>query len=315
MKEKNASGRNDTEMSLAGKASALMSKLGDKITGDKAIGEDDPFAFLMSHHREVESLFAELERVGSGSVRPRREIFLELARKLEAHAQVEEKVLYPAGRVYDQKTTLEAYEEHKLCRVVIEDLAAVGRGDDASFEANLEVLKELVENHVQEEEQEYFKTLRSEMDDEEMRLLGQRLLREYGRIESEVAKMPFGRVAVRRSSVAVSRSGRVSSVAPKTKSPNATKPKSRASAIKAKGPSAIKAKGPSAIKAKRASAIKAKGPVEAKPKSRKAAATKSTSKGTPRATSKSKVVAGGRAPLRQVAARGGRNSRGANAPA
>lgn len=153
----------------------------------------DPFAFLEAQHREVESLFAELERVGSGSVRPASEVFLELATKLEAHAQLEEAVFYPLGRKADEKQTLEAYEEHKLCRIVIEDIrkgraSGGGKGADTKFEAHVKVLKELVAHHVKEEEGTYFPTLRKELDDAQKADLGQRLQETYPKLEAKIAR-------------------------------------------------------------------------------------------------------------------------------
>ena len=207
MKEKNTSGLNAANVSvsvngikdsigdgvqnLLGKARKVLAPMGMMAQeGDSPV---DPFDFLTSQHREVDSLFAELERVGSGSVRSKKDIFMELARKLEAHSQAEEKVLYPKGRDADEKQTLEAYEEHKLVRVVIDDLVKGGdRVDSTQFQAHVKVLKDVVHHHVKEEENEYFKKMRADMDSSEILALGQRLKQEYERIEKVVMRQPVG---------------------------------------------------------------------------------------------------------------------------
>lgn len=205
MKEKNSSGLNagnvsvngikdsigDGVQNLIGKARKVLAPMGMMAEGgDTPV---DPFDFLISQHREVDSLFAELERVGSGSVRSKKDIFMELARKLEAHSQAEEKVLYPKGREADEKQTLEAYEEHKLVRVVIDDLVKGGdRGDSTQFQAHVKVLKDVVHHHVKEEENEYFMKMRAEMDSSEILSLGQRLKQEYDRVEKIVMRQPVG---------------------------------------------------------------------------------------------------------------------------
>ncbi|MCA2959286.1 MAG: hemerythrin domain-containing protein [Silvanigrellales bacterium] len=162
---------------------------------DVSARNQDPFAFLEAQHREVESLFAEIERVGKGSVRSRRDVFLELAAKLEAHAQLEEAVFYPLGRKVDEKKTLKGFEEHKLFRVVLDDIrkglaTGSGKSADARFEAHVKVLKELVEQHVKEEEESYFSTLRKELGVAEQGTLRVRLQEASAKLEMKIVKKP-----------------------------------------------------------------------------------------------------------------------------
>jgi hemerythrin superfamily protein len=109
---------------------------------------------LKQQHREVEALFKQLEK--ARSARPRRKAFEQIADKLAVHATIEEKHFYPAvNRQATEEILLEAVEEHLGVKRVIADLLDL-EADDPTFEAKAKVLKDLVEHHVEEEEETLF---------------------------------------------------------------------------------------------------------------------------------------------------------------
>lgn len=130
--------------------------------------------FLKSQHREVEALFEKIEEAGDGSPKERKAIFEEIALRLEGHARIEEKIFYPEGREVDEDVTLEAYEEHGVVRDLIKKISKT-RPNDETFMAKVTVLKEMVEHHVEEEENEYFPECQKEFGDEKLEELGQEL--------------------------------------------------------------------------------------------------------------------------------------------
>ena len=71
---------------------------------------------------------------------------------------------------------LEAYEEHHVVKLVLAELPKVDP-EDERFEAKMTVLEELVEHHVEEEEDEMFE-LADKIDDDELEALGERMAQE-----------------------------------------------------------------------------------------------------------------------------------------
>jgi len=153
----------------------------------KVKDEVDPIKFLESQHREVESLFERIEKMGDKAIKSKAELFGELAHKIECHAQIEEKVLYPAGKELDKDMTLEAYEEHALVRELIQKISRTSPTDEV-FMARVTVLKELIEHHVEEEEQEYFPKFRKNLDQDELLELGIELREEFAALDKKVPR-------------------------------------------------------------------------------------------------------------------------------
>jgi hemerythrin superfamily protein len=122
----------------------------------------DAIEMLRGEHRAVEELFEKFESAKADG--QKRKIFEEIADALAVHATIEEKHFYPAVK---EKATedmlLEAVEEHLEIKRVIADLLGMEPSDDA-FEAKVKVLKEDVEHHVEEEEEELFPKVKKLFD-------------------------------------------------------------------------------------------------------------------------------------------------------
>jgi hemerythrin superfamily protein len=131
----------------------------------------DAITLLKNQHREVEELFERFEALGDGGGSERKAIVAAIAKNLEAHAQIEERLFYPEGREADEETTLEAYEEHAVVRDLLKKIAKT-RINDESLAAKMTVLKEIVQHHVDEEENEYFPECEALLGDERLEELG-----------------------------------------------------------------------------------------------------------------------------------------------
>jgi hemerythrin-like domain-containing protein len=84
----------------------------------------------------------------------------DIAAHLTVHTALEEELFYPAvkdevGTKKADAMILEAYEEHHVVKLVLAELPKIHPNAD-TFEAKMTVLKELVEHHVEEEEDEMF---------------------------------------------------------------------------------------------------------------------------------------------------------------
>jgi hypothetical protein len=117
-----------------------------------------PTEMLKKQHREVKSLFKQIEKAEEGDAR--RRLLQEIARHLEAHTKIEEEFFYPAVRELGTKKAEEmigeAYEEHHVVDLVLKEFPRLDV-EDERFHAKMTVLQELVEHHVEEEEKEMFK--------------------------------------------------------------------------------------------------------------------------------------------------------------
>ena len=132
----------------------------------------DAVSLLEEQHREMEKLFEELETVSG--VRKRKQ-FLEIADKLAIHATIEEKDFYPAVKAKrTEDILLESLEEHLGIKRVLADLLAL-EVDDETFDAKVKVLKEQVEHHVGEEEDDLFPKVKKLMDEETLIAIAQQM--------------------------------------------------------------------------------------------------------------------------------------------
>ena len=132
----------------------------------------DPFKMLKEDHRKVEKLFKEMEDAGERAVKTREHLFDELKSELELHAEIEEQFMYPMLEESDETKdmVLEAYEEHKVVKDLLAELEVEEQGSDV-WMAKLKVMKENVEHHVQEEEEELFPEAKDVLSDEQLQSL------------------------------------------------------------------------------------------------------------------------------------------------
>jgi DNA-binding FrmR family transcriptional regulator len=109
-------------------------------------------------------------------------VFKRIKSELEVHTHIEETILYPAlekpAETHD--LTLEAYEEHKVVKTLLAELSAAKSATD-EWQAKAKVLRENVEHHVKEEENELFDKADDALSDEEIESLGDRMAAEKAR--------------------------------------------------------------------------------------------------------------------------------------
>jgi hemerythrin-like domain-containing protein len=131
---------------------------------------------LKQQHREVEKLFSQALKTDNPKTRQKaRDSIIEA---LEHHTQIEESVFYPAVREVGTKKAEEmigeAFEEHHVVKLVLAELPKLDPNAD-NFESKMTVLKELIEHHVEEEEDEMFPMAERRLGDERMAELGEQM--------------------------------------------------------------------------------------------------------------------------------------------
>ena len=129
---------------------------------------------LKKQHRDVKALFRRAKKADPGE---RRDIMDEISEQLSHHMEIEEEIFYPAVREIGTKQTdemvPEAYEEHHVVKLLLNDLPNVDP-EDERFEAKMTVLDELIQHHVDEEEEEMFKAAQR-LGDQRLRELGEQM--------------------------------------------------------------------------------------------------------------------------------------------
>ena len=130
----------------------------------------DAISLLREQHDEVDDL---IEKIESAEGDEKEALFIELADKLAAHATIEEKIFYPAVMAKQtEEILLESVEEHLSVKRVLADLLELSPDDD-TFDAKLSVMKEQLEHHAHEEEEdELFPKVKKLLGKDQLEALG-----------------------------------------------------------------------------------------------------------------------------------------------
>jgi iron-sulfur cluster repair protein YtfE (RIC family) len=119
---------------------------------------------LKEDHREalellerLETMEDELDADEAGIEVLPTELFNQLKNALTLHTQAEEQVFYPVMREFDETRDqiAEAIEEHQAVDQLLNEMAELSPEDD-EFQEKLEELRENLEHHMEEEEDDLF---------------------------------------------------------------------------------------------------------------------------------------------------------------
>ena len=141
---------------------------------------------LKEDHREAMDLIEQLENMEDelgddeeGLETLPSETFHQLNSALTLHTQVEEKIIYPEMRKFDETRDLieEAVKEHQQVDQLLDEMTALSPTDD-EFQELLSELRDSIEHHVEEEESELFPKAEE--------LCGQERLEQMGRQMQEM---------------------------------------------------------------------------------------------------------------------------------
>ena len=133
-------------------------------------------SLLEEDHRKMKKLLSELESTTERGVKTREELFTTVKDELTVHETIEEEIFYPALKEHPKtkEITLEAYEEHHVVDMVMAEIEGVAY-DDEKWGAKFKVMKENIEHHIEEEENEMFKQARQAFEESELEALGERM--------------------------------------------------------------------------------------------------------------------------------------------
>ncbi|HKP84918.1 MAG TPA: hemerythrin domain-containing protein [Blastocatellia bacterium] len=111
---------------------------------------------LKSDHQEASTMMEQIETADKGD-RSAKELFNQLKQALTLHTQIEEQILYPALKSFDETKDWvpEAINEHQEVDDILAEMSALSPGND-EFMDKLTELRDAVEHHVEEEETDIF---------------------------------------------------------------------------------------------------------------------------------------------------------------
>jgi hemerythrin-like domain-containing protein len=136
----------------------------------------DAIKLLEEDHKQVKKIMEDIDSTTERGVKTREDLFAKVKRELTAHESIEEEIFYPALKEHPKAKdlVLEAYEEHHVVDMVMAEIGGVPY-EDETWAAKFTVMKENVEHHIEEEEDEMFKQARQVFSSEELDELGERM--------------------------------------------------------------------------------------------------------------------------------------------
>lgn len=152
-----------------------MSEEQDKMRNNATI-----YDILKKEHKDVKKLFKQIV----DEDRYQDNVYMQIRNALAMHMTGEEKLFYPRleNNEETRQLTLEAYEEHDIGKKVINDIDS-SASDDVKL-AKVKVLKEAIDQHIDEEEGDLFKKAKKVLSDDDEREIARQFMNE------KMANMP-----------------------------------------------------------------------------------------------------------------------------
>jgi hypothetical protein len=132
---------------------------------------------LEGDHRRFQDMLKRLDGTSERAVKTREELFTSLKRELLIHEEIEEEIFYAALKEHPRARdiVLEGYEEHHVVDTILGELSALPY-DSETWTAKFTVMRENLEHHIEEEEDDMFKKADRVFDKAELGALGDRMV-------------------------------------------------------------------------------------------------------------------------------------------
>jgi 50S ribosomal subunit-associated GTPase HflX len=146
----------------------------------------DVLELIKAEHRLVESLFSEIEN--AEDTHKLYDSFNQLYEALNVLAEVEKQVFYPAIRnCIDIENLVDAAQkEQNEAKQMLEDVSSLSP-TSAEFKAKIRDLKQAIQHHIQEEENEVFSQVLQCMSQEERSQLGSEFEVVKSKLQTEIS--------------------------------------------------------------------------------------------------------------------------------
>src|SRR3954453_23376228 len=117
----------------------------------------DAIVLLKDEHKQIKKAFRDFEKAGEKAYTAKGKAVDRIIELLTVHTYIENEVMYPRVRELlpeVEDDVLESYEEHHVADVLVMELSTM-KPSDERFSAKTSVLIENVEQHIEEEEEEW----------------------------------------------------------------------------------------------------------------------------------------------------------------
>ena len=131
---------------------------------------------LMQEHQEAAGMMDQIDSAGEADASVMT-TFNQLKQALMLHMQAEEQIFYPALRNNDETGDQigESFEEHQEVKDMLAEMSGLQAGNE-EFMSMMRDLRESVEHHVEEEENELFPKARKILGDSRLEEMGQQMM-------------------------------------------------------------------------------------------------------------------------------------------
>lgn len=136
------------------------------------------FNILKDDHRKVAKLLDEASETTERAIKGRKELISKIKSELTLHSKMEESIFYPVLKEYKEthELIMESYAEHETIEYLLKQVSSEGPEND-EWLAKLTVLKENVEHHVDEEENQLFPKVRKILDQTQLNEMAEKMKR------------------------------------------------------------------------------------------------------------------------------------------
>ncbi|OGH98721.1 MAG: hypothetical protein A2X42_02220 [Candidatus Margulisbacteria bacterium GWF2_38_17] len=142
------------------------------------------FELLRKDHQEIRRTLANLTGLNELAWKARQEAFSKLQRQLLLHMRLEEKEFYSAfiDNHMSYFEVLKSLEEHHIADILLNELD-IKPVDSDSWKAKLLVLKNIIERHMQVEENRLFEIALNILSNQKIYLIGKKFVEKKEKAE------------------------------------------------------------------------------------------------------------------------------------
>lgn len=146
----------------------------------------DIYQALIDDHREAAQMMEKMDQTEPGDSR-RQELARELASAIVAHNRAESEVFYDGLQGYKptDPAIKDRHQEHETVNRMLQKLAGMN-SDDSKWDETLQEIKQNVETHVEEEENDFFAKARQVLSDNQAREMAERFTQTKSEVDTGV---------------------------------------------------------------------------------------------------------------------------------
>lgn len=156
----------------------------EQLAGALRLADVGPDAvdLILQQHEELRDRFSAFDQLSSRASKRKDELVASIVTDLVKHAEMEEQIFYPAVREdidgLDDDID-EDLEEHHAMELLLDELDGATSADLPRFDAKVTVLKEIVLQHMEEEETDLLPTVRAKLEERRRRELGSAMVQAW----------------------------------------------------------------------------------------------------------------------------------------